>query len=119
MRTSIFVVIWKAKFVRTTIFVVFFPVRAVAQGSLCPVSFCRGWSSRGTADFRSTKIVVRSPSLEKISEMLTKQVLKKSALPDRISIASGIWLKNASRPKIGFEKSKKSRKIVVPEPLVF
>ena len=98
----------------------FFPVRALAQGSLC-VRFpsCRGWSSRDSADFRSTKIVVRSPSLEKISEFLTKKVLKISALPERISVEAVVWLKNASRPKIGFQKCNSSRKIVVPEPRVF
>ena len=41
------------------------------------------------------------------------------ALPEVISIAGAVWLKNASRPKIGFQKSKKSRKIVVPEPVFF
>ena len=39
--------------------------------------------------------------------------------PDRISIAAAVWLKNANRPKIGFENDKNQRKIVVPEPLVF
>ena len=56
----------------------FFPVRALAQGSLLVRSpSCRGWSSRGAADFRSTKIVVRSPSLEKIIENLTKNSARK------------------------------------------
>jgi len=41
------------------------------------------------------------------------------ALPKLISIESGIWLKNANRPKIGPQQCKYSIKIVVPEPLVF
>ena len=98
----------------------FFPVRAVAQGSLL-VRFpsCRGWSSKGSADFRCTKIVARNPFLEKISEILTKKSAQKIGFHERISIATGISLKNASRPKIGFQKCKKSRNIVVPEPRVF
>ena len=62
--------------------------------------------------------MVRRPFLEKISEILTKNSAQKMAFHDLISIEGAVWLKNASRPKIGFEKSKKSRKIVVPEPLV-
>ena len=98
----------------------FFPVRAWAQGSLLVRSpSCRGWSSRDSADFRSTKIVVRRPFLEKISEILTKNSAQKMAFHDLISIAGAVWLKNANRSKIGFETSENSRKIVVPEPLVF
>ena len=101
---------------RTTIF----PGKGAGPGfSLCAVPFLPGWSSKGSADFRSTKIVVRTPSLEKISEKLTKKVFKKVGFHDLISIAAVVWLKNANRPKIGFDKCEKSRKIVVPEPLVF
>ena len=41
------------------------------------------------------------------------------ALHNRITIETGIWLKNANRPKIGPQQCKYSIKIVVPEPLVF
>ena len=59
----------------------FFPVRAGAQGSLC-VRFpsFRGWSSKDSADFRSTKIVIRMPFLAKISLKSQKSVLKKMTL---------------------------------------
>ena len=63
--------------------------------------------------------MVCTPFLEKISEILAKKVLKKMAFPELISIEAVVWLKNANRSKIGFEKSEKSRKIVVPEPQVF
>ena len=69
--------------------------------------------------FRCTKIVVRTPFLEKISEKLTKKSAQKNGFHDRISIAAAVWLKNASRLKIEFEKYKFSIKIVVPEPRVF
>ena len=86
------------------LFLIFFPVRALAQGSLC-VRFpsYRGWSSKDSADFRSTKIGVRTPSLEKISQKITKTVLKKIAFHDRISIAGVVWLKNANQSKIGLQ----------------
>ena len=80
-----------------------FPVRASAQGSLCPVPFPPGWSSKGAADFRSTKIGVRNPFLDKISEKLTKIVLEKMAHTDLISIEPVIWLKNANRSKISLQ----------------
>ena len=41
------------------------------------------------------------------------------ALPDLISIAAVVWLKNANRPKIGIQTCKSAIKIKVPEPIVF
>ena len=46
-------------------------------------------------------------------------VLKKVGFHDRISIESAFWLKNVNRSKIDFDKSETSKRIVVPEPLVF
>ena len=82
----------------------FFPGKGIGPGfSLCSVPFPPGWSCRDSADFRSTKIGVRNPFLDKISEKLTKIVLEKMAHTDLISIEAVIWLKNANHSKIGFQ----------------
>ena len=81
-------------------FLYFFLVRAVAQGSLCVRSpCCRGWSSRGAADFRSTKIGVRSSCLDKSRHFQSPAEPGKSSIAwgsmrDRRICKNCQWVKN-------------------------
>ena len=98
----------------------FFPVRAVAQGSLCVrFPYHRGWSSRGAADFRCTKTMLWIPFLEKMPAQIKKMVLKQVALHEQNRYALNDFQNMQTCPKMAFQTCKSSRNIMVPEPLVF
>ena len=80
-----------------------FPVRAVAQGSLCVrFPYHRGWSSRDSADFRCTKTMLKFVFLEKMPAQIKKNGAQKSSSPRTKSLCGAEISKNANMSNNGF-----------------